>query len=126
MECSTLNLGRLRDHVKDTPVCTTFEAVAVSPPCKIETIHSCKGMSLDAVLFMSTYQKNADETGAYWADWFAKDRNALEENHRLAYVAFSRARHLLILGIPNPPSSPLAKEQLDKLKSIGFTVECIE
>ena len=126
MESLTFNFGRLRDHVKDTPVCTTFKAATALPPCKIETIHSCKGMSLDAVLFVSAYQKNADETGAYWTDWFAKDRSSLEENHRLAYVAFSRARHLLMLGIPNPPSSPLSEEQKEMFKSIGFSVECIE
>ena len=83
-------------------------------------------MSLDAVLFMSTYQKNGAETGAYWADWFAKNQTDTEESHRLAYVAFSRARHLLMLGIPNPPSSPVSDEQKELLKSIGFIIDCIE
>ena len=83
-------------------------------------------MSLDAVLFMSAYQKNNAETGAYWTDWFAKDLANLEENHRLAYVAFSRARYLLMLGIPNPPSAPVSDEQKEQLKSIGFILECIE
>ena len=126
MENITPNFGRLRDHVKDTSILGTFEVTVTSPPCRIETIHSCKGMSLDAVLFMSTYQKNGAETGAYWADWFAKNQTDTEESHRLAYVAFSRARHLLMLGIPNPPSSPVSDEQKELLKSIGFIIDCIE
>lgn len=92
-------------------MCSSFQATEAPPLCKIETIHGCKGMSLDAVLFMSAYQKNNAETGAYWTDWFAKDLANLEENHRLAYVAFSRARYLLMLGIPNPPSAPVSDEQ---------------
>lgn len=120
------DFGKLRKKVKDTPVCSSFQATEALPLCKIETIHGCKGMSLDAVLFMSAYQKNNAETGAYWTDWFAKDLANLEENHRLAYVAFSRARYLLMLGIPNPPSSPISDEQKEQLESIGFILECIE
>ncbi len=126
LERLTPDFGKLRKKVKDTPVCSSFQATEALPLCKIETIHGCKGMSLDAVLFMSTYQKNSGETGAYWTDWFAKNQTNLEENHRLAYVAFSRARHFLMLGIPNPPSSPVSEEQKEQLKSIGFVLECIE
>ncbi len=66
---------------------------------KIETIHGCKGMSLDAVLFMSSYNKSNDEdSGGHWKDWFNIDE--IGEKNRLAYVAFSRAKHMLVLGIP--------------------------
>ena len=67
----------------------------------IETIHGCKGMSLDAVFFLSSYQTSGDEhSGGYWKQWF--DRVHIGEENRLAYVAFSRARYLLALGIPKP------------------------
>lgn len=66
---------------------------------KIETIHGCKGMSLDAVLFISSYNKSNDEdSGGHWKDWF--DVAEISEKNRLAYVAFSRAKHMLVLGIP--------------------------
>lgn len=89
--------------------------------CSIETIHSCKGMSLDAVLFMSTYKKTPKNNGAYWEDWFASDCNVCESN-RLAYVAFTRAKQLLVLGIPSPRSSPLDKSQRAVLTNAGFEI----
>lgn len=86
---------------------------------KIETIHGCKGMSLDAVLFMSAYQASSDkESGAYWRQWF--DREIINENNRLAYVAFSRARHLLALGIPK--SSTFTGQDKSDLESYGFKI----
>ena len=67
----------------------------------IETIHGCKGMSLDAVFFLSSYQAGNDEhSGGYWKQWF--NREDIGEENRLAYVAFSRARYFLALGIPKP------------------------
>ena len=40
----------------------------------------------------------------------------------LAYVAFSRAKHLLALGIPNPPSAPLSETDKKVLKDYGFEI----
>lgn len=86
---------------------------------KIETIHGCKGMSLDAVLFMSSYQAGNDkESGAYWRQWF--DRTSVGEKNRLAYVAFSRARHLLVLGVPRP--STFTNDDKETLINYGFNV----
>lgn len=48
---------------------------------------------------------------------------SISEGNRLAYVAFSRARHLFVLGIPNPPSSQLNKSQLQLLLQAGFRIE---
>ena len=83
-------------------------------------------MSLDSVLFMSAYRRNHDQdSGSHWWEWFASDNNHINEGNRLAYVAFSRARHLIVLGIPNPPSSPLNEAELQLLAQAGFRIENI-
>lgn len=122
-----VNLGRIRPGESKRVVLEAFENTRNdSIPCDIETIHSCKGMSLDAVLFMSTYkQSHEQESGSHWYDWFASASNAINEGNRLAYVAFSRTRHLLVLGIPNPPSSKLNSSQLQLLVQAGFRIETI-
>lgn len=86
---------------------------------KIETIHGCKGMSLDAVLFMSVYAKSRDEdSGAHWKDWF--DVGEIGEKNRLAYVAFSRAKYILVLGIPM--TSTFKTEDRNNLIKCGFKI----
>ncbi len=92
--------------------------------CSVETIHSCKGMSLDAVLFISAYSNsgNNNESGSHWHDWFATKNGKVRESNRLAYVAFSRARQLLVLGIPNPDSSPIDIEHKRILTDAGFKI----
>ncbi|MFQ9314457.1 MAG: UvrD-helicase domain-containing protein [Clostridium perfringens] len=86
---------------------------------KIETIHGCKGMSLDAALFMSVYAKSRDEdSGAHWKDWF--DVEEIGEKNRLAYVAFSRARQMLVLGIPR--TSTFSEEDKKNLIQRGFKI----
>ena len=83
---------------------------------KIEPIHGCKGMSLDAVLCISSYQTAGDsDSGAYWRQWF--DRIRIDEKNRLAYVAFSLAKYLLVLAIPKPSS--FSMEDKDMLISCG-------
>jgi len=84
--------------------------------------HGCKGLSLDSVLFVSSYTKYASSSGAYWRDWFQHNETGLSEAHRLAYVAFSRAKHLLALGIPNPPSAPLSETDKQMLTDLGFEI----
>lgn len=122
--CS-VNLGKIRSGEAKRTVLETFENTHdTSIPCEIETIHSCKGMSLDAVLFMSAYKRSRDQdSGSHWCDWFASDSNPINEGNRLAYVAFSRARYLLVLGIPNPPSSQLNESQLQLLVQAGFKIQ---
>ena len=85
----------------------------------IETIHGCKGMSLDAVFFLSAYQASNDEhSGGYWKQWF--NRENIGEENRLAYVAFSRARYLLALGIPKPQNFSEGDRKV--LKDAGFEI----
>lgn len=95
--------------------------------CSVETIHSCKGMSLDAVLFISAYSHsgNNNESGSHWHDWFVTQNGDVREGNRLAYVAFSRARQLLVLGIPNPDSSPIDMEHKKILTDAGFKIVSI-
>lgn len=86
---------------------------------KIETIHGCKGMSLDAVLFMSVYTASrSEDSGAHWKDWF--DEEEIGEKNRLAYVAFSRARHMLVLGIPR--TSTFSEADKNNLIQRGFKI----
>lgn len=120
-----VDLGKIRSRSSKAIVLETFESTPnISIPCDIETIHSCKGMSLDAVLFMSSYRRSRDQdSGSHWCDWFADDNNSISEGNRLAYVAFSRARYLIVLGIPNPPSSPLNEAELQSLTQAGFRIE---
>ncbi|MCI1580603.1 MAG: ATP-dependent helicase [Clostridium beijerinckii] len=113
------DLGRIRNGNAKKTVQEILFRNNSTMEYKIETIHSCKGMSLDAVLFMSSYQTSGDkESGAYWKQWF--DREIINENNRLAYVSFSRAKQLLALGIPN--SSTFTDEDKVILESCGFRV----
>lgn len=85
----------------------------------ISTIHGSKGLSLDAVLFISSYQNsNNSESGSYWRQWF--DTTVVDEKNRIAYVGFSRAKYLLALGIPKPKS--FSDNDIKFLKEKGFEV----
>ena len=84
-------------------------------------------MSLDAVLFMSAYSKssngeNSQNNGSHWHSWFVDSSGIISERNRLAYVAFSRAKHLLVLGIPNPTTSPIDEEHKQLLIDAGFEI----
>lgn len=85
----------------------------------ISTIHACKGLSLDAALFISAYQnsKNSD-SGSYWKQWF--NTEVIDEKNRIAYVGFSRAKYLLALGIPKPSS--FTQEDKKMLQEKGFKI----
>ena len=57
--------------------------------CAVETIHSCKGMSLDEVLFISAYSHSGsnNESGSHWYDWFATKNGGVMESNRLGNTA---------------------------------------
>ena len=119
----TVELKSIRHGMTNEQVENTFSgsnAHEVSIP--IVTIHGCKGMSLDSVLFVSSYKKSDKGSGAHWRDWFYHNESGLSEAQRLAYVAFSRAKHLLALGIPNPPSAPLTESDKQMLMDYGFDI----
>jgi Superfamily I DNA and RNA helicases len=70
-----------------------FEVQALFPPIRQETIHQVKGESIDAVLVLGSTK--------FWnsvVDSVVSGKNS--EDRRLAYVAMTRARHLLIVALP--------------------------
>jgi len=70
-----------------------FQPQTLFPPIRQETIHQVKGESIDAVLLLGSI-KFFDSVVA------AIDRGDNTEERRLAYVAMTRARHALVVGIP--------------------------
>lgn len=119
----TMELKSIRRGMTDKKIVDTFsDSNDYDISITIETIHGCKGLSLDSVLFVSSYAKSDTSSGAHWRDWFEYNEGRLNEAHRLAYVAFSRAKHLLALGIPNPPSAPLSEADKQMLIDYGFEI----
>jgi len=70
-----------------------FSEHPLFPPVRQETIHQVKGESIDGVLVLGSSRFFNDVVNAV----DAKDNT---EERRLAYVAMTRARHLLLVGLP--------------------------
>ena len=118
-----LELKSIRPKMGNQLVLKTFsDSIDCDTSISIETIHGCKGMSLDSVLFVSSYRKSDSSSGSHWRDWFQHNEAGLSEAQRLAYVAFSRAKHLLTLGISNPPTSPMNETDKKVLTDYGFEI----
>lgn len=80
----------LSDEQKDLPL---FESVDEFPAVRQDTIHQVKGESIDAVLVIGSTN--------FWNSVIAAvQRGDNTEDRRLAYVAMTRARHLLVVGLP--------------------------
>lgn len=70
-----------------------FESVQEFPEVRQDTIHQVKGESIDAVLVIAGTR--------FWNSVLAAVlRGDNTEDRRLAYVAMTRARHLLVVGLP--------------------------
>ena len=80
-------------------------------PLRIDTIHSVKGSTFDAVLLLST-PDGKGKTG-YWENWL----NTADEAARIAYVVCTRPRLLLVWGI----STLSSDDQRNKLEALGFS-----
>lgn len=78
-------------------------------PLRVETIHSVKGGTFDAVLLLSS--PNAHGKTGFWENWLKSN----EESGRIGYVASTRPRYLLCWGVSN-----LAPEQRHQLEEMGF------
>lgn len=88
-----------------------FEAQTLFPQIRQETIHKVKGESIDAVLVLGSTK--------FWNSVVnAVASNTSSEDRRLAYVAMTRARHLLAIGLP---ASHFDKH-VDIWKGWGFDV----
>jgi len=70
-----------------------FVGQTLFPPIRQETIHQVKGESIDAVLVLGS--------GKFFnAVVNSVSKGVNSEDRRLAYVAMTRARHLLVVGLP--------------------------
>lgn len=76
----------------------------------IMTIHKSKGCTFDSTLVISS--KNAQSPGGHWKEHWL---NGTGEAKRIGYVASTRARHLLVWGVPK-----LTKSDKDLIESYGF------
>ena len=69
------------------------ESIGEVPEIRQDTIHQVKGESIDAVLVIGSTQ--------FWNSVVAAVRKGHNtEDRRLAYVAMTRARHLLVVALP--------------------------
>lgn len=89
-------IGELDEKVKNT--------------IPIMTIHGSKGCTFDTTLVISS--KNAKSKGGHWKEHWL---NGSGEAKRIGYVASTRARHLLVWGVPK-----LKKIDKELLESYGF------
>jgi superfamily I DNA/RNA helicase len=70
-----------------------FQPKTVFPRIRQETIHQVKGESIDGVLLLGSSK-------FFNAVVDAIESNENTEERRLAYVAMTRARHALLIGLP--------------------------
>ena len=91
--------AKLGHHIKATGLSAAqkalplFESVHEFPEVRQDTIHQVKGESIDAVLVIGSPR--------FWNSVVAAARSGDNtEDRRLAYVAMTRARHLLVVGLP--------------------------
>ena len=91
--------AKLGHHIKTTGLSAAqkalplFESVHEFPEVRQDTIHQVKGESIDAVLVIGSTK--------FWNSVVAAvQRGDNTEDRRLAYVAMTRARHLLVVGLP--------------------------
>jgi DNA helicase-2/ATP-dependent DNA helicase PcrA len=80
-----------------------------SAKLRIDTIHSVKGCSYDAVLLVSA-SDGRGKTG-YWENWI----DDKDETTRFGYVASTRPKYLLVWAVPK-----LTDEQRIKIETIGL------
>lgn len=95
---------------------TVSETLTLGSPnqsgIRITTIHSVKGQTLDSVMVVSSVDKRGTTDG-HWEQWLA-DKTA--EAARLAFVASSRASHLLVWAVPD-----VDDDQRRQIKELGFS-----
>ncbi len=91
--------AKLGHHFKSTGLSAAqkalplFESVPAFPGVRQDTIHQVKGESIGAVLVIGSTQ--------FWNSVLAAvECGDNTEDRRLAYVAMTRARHLLVVGLP--------------------------
>jgi superfamily I DNA/RNA helicase len=78
---------------EDQLILPLFAPQKLFPPIRQETIHQVKGESIDGVLLLGSVK-------FFNAVVAAIESNENTEERRLAYVAMTRARHALMIGLP--------------------------
>lgn len=87
---NNINARGLNRDKKTLPL---FEPVNEFPTIRQDTVHQVKGESIDAVLAIGSSK--------FWNSVVkAVENNESTEGRRLAYVAMTRTRHLLVVGLP--------------------------
>ncbi len=91
--------SKLGHHIKATGLTNEkkslplFEPAVDLPPVRQDTIHQVKGESIDGVLVIGSLK--------FWNSVMkAVKDDVSSEDRRLAYVAMTRARHLLVVALP--------------------------
>ena len=83
----------------------------------ITTIHSVKGQTFDSIMLVSAPSKSGNSNDNHWEYWL---EDPTSEAARLAYVASSRPRHLLIWAVPKGNDGDMTK-----LADLGFITVCL-
>jgi len=83
-------------------------------PMRITTIHNVKGETMDALMLVSSRDKRGTKDG-YWTQWLD---DTASEAARLAYVASSRPRKLIIWAIPIDHTG-----EKERLRKMGFHIQ---
>ena len=96
LDMQAVKLGRrirINGLNKDEKTLPLFEAIEEFPAIRQDTIHQVKGESIDAVLTIGSSK--------FWNSVMTSVMDKKNtEDRRLAYVAMTRARHLLVVGLP--------------------------
>ena len=101
-EIGASNVPNLNTRIKKTGLddqemqLPLLETETLFPTIRQETIHQVKGESIDAVLVVGSAKFWNSVVEAVVSDTDSSD----SEDRRLAYVAMTRARHLLLIALP--------------------------
>jgi superfamily I DNA/RNA helicase len=108
--CPNLNLKINKKGLKtDQMELPLLQEKSLFPEIRQDTIHQVKGESIDAVLVLGSK--------GFWNSVVKAAENGLNtEDKRLAYVAMTRARHVLLVSLP---TAHYAKK-IGRWKSWGF------
>jgi len=105
-----------RDQSSEQVLMITPSNSSTQAALRTTTIHNVKGETLEALMLVSSRDKTGTNDG-YWTQWLD---DPASEAARLAYVASSRPRKLIVWAIPSPSSKEIC--YIDRLKAIGFNV----
>lgn len=99
--------GRGEEQVSERLALVSLQGITI----RLATIHEIKGETHEATMLVSA-SRRGDQS--HWADWIG-DKNS--EAARLAYVASSRPKNLLVWAVKK-----LKPVERDQLQQIGFTI----